>query len=303
MNAESQQKACVPIRHIVAFSGGKDSSALAIYLRDPERWRRALGKRDLPPRSPLEEAEYVFCDTGTELPETYEYLDELEAYLGRPIMRLKASAPPGETPFDHFLKLYRGFLPSPQMRWCTRKLKLEPYEACVGDDRVVSYVGIRADEQREGYISMKPNITTVFPFQEDGVVKDDVYRILEDSGVGRPEYYRWRSRSGCYFCFFQRKSEWVGLKENHPGLFEKAKIYEKTEGAEQFTWSDTESLDELAKPERVAEIRHRTAQRLSRLRARRDGHTLMAQFFPESRLLDEVRDLEDDSVGCNICHL
>lgn len=291
------------VRHIVAFSGGKDSSALAIYLHDPERWRRALGKRGLSPRPPLERAEYAFCDTGTELQETYDYLDRLEAYLGRPIQRLKASVPPGETPFDHYLKLYRGFLPSPQMRWCTRKLKLEPFEVYVGDDPVVSYVGIRADEDREGYISTKPNITTVFPFKEDGLIKEDIYRILEDSGVGRPEYYRWRSRSGCYFCFFQRKSEWVGLLENHPDMFEKAKAYEKTDGLERFTWDDRESLDELSDPARIGEIKERTAERMERLRAQRQGRTLMARYFPESQLLDEVRDLEDNSVGCNICHL
>ena len=208
-------------RHIVAFSGGKDSSALAIYLHHPDRWRRALGKTDLPPRAPLAEAEYVFCDTGTELDETYAYLDRLEAYLGRPIRRLSAEAPPGETPFDHHLRLYGGFLPSAQMRWCTRKLKLEPYERYVGDAPVVSYVGIRGDEpDRVGYISTKPNITSVFPFKEDGIAKADVYRILDESGVGMPEYYDWRSRSGCYFCFYQRRSEWVGLLENHPHLFE-----------------------------------------------------------------------------------
>lgn len=303
MSTETRKQTPDAVRHIVAFSGGKDSSALAIYLHDPERWRRALGKRGLPPRAPLEEAEYVFCDTGTELQETYDYLDELEAFLGRPIQRLRASAPPGETPFDHYLKLYRGFLPSPQMRWCTRKLKLEPFEAYVGDEPVVSYVGIRADEEREGYLSTKPNITSVFPFREDGLIKEDVYRILEDSGVGRPDYYRWRSRSGCYFCFFQRKSEWVGLMENHPELFEKAKTYEKTEGPERFTWDDTESLDELARSVRVAEIKTRTAERMDRLQARQRGRTLMAQYFPESQLLDEVRDLEDSSAGCNICHL
>ena len=153
-------------RHIVAFSGGKDSSALALYLHDPERWRRALGKTGLPPRAPLTEAEYVFCDTGTELDETYEYLDRLEAYLGKPVRRLHAEAPPGETPFDHYLRLYGGFLPSAQMRWCTRKLKLEPYERYVGDAPVVSYVGIRGDEpDRVGYISTKPNIRSCLPFQ------------------------------------------------------------------------------------------------------------------------------------------
>lgn len=287
-------------RHIVAFSGGKDSSALALYLHDPERWRRALGKTGLPPRAPLTEAEYVFCDTGTELDETYEYLDRLEAYLGKPVRRLHAEAPPGETPFDHYLRLYGGFLPSAQMRWCTRKLKLEPYERYVGDDPVVSYVGIRGDEpDRVGYISTKPNIRSVFPFKEDGIVKEDVYRILEESGVGMPEYYSWRSRSGCYFCFYQRRSEWVGLMENHPHLFEQAKGYEKhdPETGESYTWSGVESLDELAEPERVAEIKRRTEERSERLRQRRAGVTLLEQFF------DEVRDAEDDGAGCSICHL
>ena len=185
------------------------------------------------------------------------------------------------------------------MRWCTRKLKLEPYERYVGDEPVISYVGIRGDEDREGYISTKPNITSVFPFKEDGIVKEDVYRILDESGVGMPDYYKWRSRSGCYFCFFQRRSEWVGLLENHPDLFEQAKAYEKfdAETGERYTWSGTESLDELAEPERIAEIKRRTEERADRLKERRSSVTLLEQFF------DEVRDAEDDDVGCNICHL
>src|SRR5262245_58778370 len=124
-------------RHILSLSGGKDSTALAIYMRD---------------RVP--EMEYVFCDTQKELPETYEYLGRLEAYLGKPIVRLNA-----ERGFDHWLKLYNGYLPSSRMRWCTRQLKIRPFEKYVGNDPVVSYIGIRADEDREGYISTKPNIT------------------------------------------------------------------------------------------------------------------------------------------------
>ncbi|MCY4675004.1 MAG: phosphoadenosine phosphosulfate reductase family protein [Bacteroidetes bacterium] len=307
-------------RHIVAFSGGKDSSALAIYLHNPERWRKVLGKSSTSRRPPLTDVEYVFCDTGAELTETYDYLDRLEAYLGHPIHRLRASVPPSslnepdKTPFDHYLELYGGFLPSPSVRWCTRVLKLKPFEDYISEDPVISYVGIRADEgkwcidpktqrkyfqHRKGYISTKPNITTVFPFIDDDLVKADIYRILEDSGVGYPEYYRWRSRSGCYFCFFQRKSEWVGLLENHPDLYERAKAYEKIdlEGNERFTWSDRESLEELAEPERIADIKHRTKKREEYLRRIRTNITLMEQFF------DEVRDLENSSTGCNICHL
>lgn len=212
----------VTTRHILGLSGGKDSTALAIHMRD---------------RVP--EMEYVFCDTGKELRETYEFLDRIEAYLGKKIVRLNS-----ELGFDHWLQMYGGYLPSSRMRWCTRQLKLRPFERYVGDEPVVNYVGIRADENREGYISTKPNIRSVFPFKEDGIRKADVVRILEESGVGMPSYYQWRSRSGCYFCFFQRREEWVGLLEKHPDLFEEAKKYERVDlvTGERYTWSQRESL-------------------------------------------------------------
>jgi 3'-phosphoadenosine 5'-phosphosulfate sulfotransferase (PAPS reductase)/FAD synthetase len=186
--------------------------------------------------------EYVFCDTQKELPETYEYLDKLEAFLGKPIKRLNA-----QRGFDHWLKLYGGYLPSSRMRWCTRMLKLKPLEEYIGDDPVLSYIAIRADEDRDGYISTKPNIRAVYPFKEAGISEADVYQILNNAGLGLPEYYQWRTRSGCYFCFFQRKAEWIGLRERHPELFELAKQYEKIDPGTgvRYTWSERESLSEM----------------------------------------------------------
>ena len=238
-------------RHILGLSGGKDSSALAVYMKD---------------RVP--EMEYVFCDTQKELPETYEYIDKLEAFLGKPIARLNP-----ERGFDHWLKVYSNYLPSSQMRWCTRQLKLKPFEQFVGDDPVISYVGIRADEERDGYISTKPNIKAVFPFKEDGITKADVFRLLQEAGLGLPSYYSWRTRSGCYFCFFQRKNEWAGLLKHHPDLFEESKRYEKLDPTtgERYTWQHGESLDELADPARLAEIAAR-----EQVKSRRSSSTLMA---------------------------
>jgi 3'-phosphoadenosine 5'-phosphosulfate sulfotransferase (PAPS reductase)/FAD synthetase len=214
-----------PVRHVLGISGGKDSAALAIYMRDK-----------------IADVEYFFTDTGAELPEVYEFLDRLEDYLGRPILRLGL-----ERPFDHFLQQHNGFLPSPNTRWCTREMKIRPFEQWVGDEEVVTYVAIRADEDRDGYKATKPTIVPRFPFKEDGLIRKDIDRILKQSGVGWPEYYEWRSRSGCYFCFFQRKSEWVSLSERHPDLFERAKAYEKIdpETGEGYTWSQGETLDEL----------------------------------------------------------
>lgn len=265
-------------RHILLLSGGKDSTALALYMRD---------------KRPELDVEYLFCDTHKELEETYEYLARIEAYLGKPITRLSSGL--GERGFDHWLKVYGSYLPAPNMRWCTKKLKIEPFEDYVGEDRVQLYVGIRADERREGYISTKPNIKPVFPFKEDGITKPDVFRILQESGVGLPEYYSWRTRSGCYFCFFQRKLEWVGLKERHPDLFEKAKAYEKPD--EGFTWIHGESLEEIENPDRTAEIRERDRVRKEQAAARRRPRNLAEAFGAA------MEEDPDEDVGCLICHL
>src|SRR3954466_10037749 len=120
-----------PVRHILSLSGGKDSAALAVYMRD---------------RVP--QMEYIFHDTDKELPETYEYLYRLEAILGKKIVKTTA-----DMGFDQWLEIYGGVIPSNHRRWCTRMLKLMPFERYVGDAPVFNYVGIRADEEREGYIS------------------------------------------------------------------------------------------------------------------------------------------------------
>ena len=265
------------LRHVLLLSGGKDSTALALYMRE---------------RYPEIDMEYVFCDTHKELQETYEYLNKIEAFLGKRIERLSSER--GERGFDHWLDVYRGYLPSPSMRWCTKKLKIEPFEKHVGDDPVRLYVGLRADEHREGYISTKPNIEPVFPFKEDGITKQDVFEILEDSGVGVPEYYEWRTRSGCYFCFFQRRGEWVGLKERHPDLFETAKQYEKTE--EGYTWVKQESLVELSQPERIAQIKLEEGKRKAKAAISRRPSTLAEAFTGE---IDD----SDAENSCLICHL
>ncbi len=71
-------------RHILGLSGGKDSTALAILLH-----------KQVP------QMEYFFCDTGKELPETYEYLDRIKARLGIRIEYLNA-----DKGFDYWLEIY-----------------------------------------------------------------------------------------------------------------------------------------------------------------------------------------------------
>lgn len=355
------------VRHVLGISGGKDSAALAIYMKD---------------HYPELDIEYYTSDTGKELEETYQLIENLEVYLGKKIRLLEAAADSHENPFDHFYEIFGGYLPSSQARWCTKKLKLEPFEDYVGDDLVISYVGIRGDEDREGYISKKPNIQSVFPFRQniwsvdvtkavfdnvnmalveqyyvdfsagrnidrvleilakpqsksfllqdkvkllldvdtilfnkvvhqflllsdkpmahvadfplventDVLVKDDIFRILRESGVGVPAYYEpvefevdgekgtySRSRSGCFFCFFQQKIEWVWLLEQHPDRFAKAVIYEK----DGYSWMD-EKLEDLAKPERVKDVKREYLKRSKRLaKAKNDNSPFLMDILQE----------------------
>lgn len=275
--------------HVLGLSGGKDSAALAVYMR--------LHHPEL-------EIKYFFTDTGKELPEVYEFLGRLEGFLGRPINYLNP-----HRDFDFWLRQYGNFLPSASTRWCTRKLKLEPFKNWIkpwlsAGDSVHSYVAIRSDEDhREGMVAQHENLSVHLPFREAGVDKLGVLEILEGSGLGLPKYYDWRSRSGCTFCFFQQKVEWVRLKQIHPDEFEKAKAYEKTaiEHGSPFTWAHREPLTDLEQPERMAEIETDFELRKQRELARRKPNPLRSVTC-EPVDIDDLY-LEDEGGGaCLVCH-
>ncbi|WP_340111015.1 phosphoadenosine phosphosulfate reductase family protein [Maribellus mangrovi] len=373
------------VRHVMGISGGKDSTALAIYMKI---------------NYPEIDMEYYFSDTGKELEEVYELIEQLESFLGKPVLRLHASNS-HKDPFDHYLDIYNGYLPSSMARWCTKKLKLDPFEEWLGNDLAISYVAIRGDEDREGYVSTKSNIQTVFPFRkhmwsmeilhkvlhnssieklekiylkigdedkhdrykeiirrsqspkylfsqklgdlldlgiatfnhvvfeflkgtdypiaqideftllnnEDSIDINGVFDLFKVGGVNLPAYYNevefevdgekgtfHRSRSGCYFCFYQRKIEWIWLYERHRDLFELARSYEKEvrnekgEIIEKYTWMDGESLDDIIQPERMNQIKRDHLQKIRN----KLGH-------PKSnKLIDILDDGEELCANCFI---
>lgn len=278
-------------KHVLGLSGGKDSAALAVYMRD---------------NYPEIDIDYFFTDTGKELPEVYEFLDKLEAYLGKEIIRLN-----DDKGFDYWLEQFNHFLPSGQQRWCTVQMKLVPFEKWIKhylDDgyEIVSYVGIRADEPyRDGYVPTQKFLSIEMPFADDGLVKADIINILESTGLGLPAYYEWRSRSGCTFCFYQRKIEWVRLMERHPESFEEAKAYEKdacdksTRG-EKFYWmGKDEPLSTLEDPKRIQQIKDDHQKRLERLIKKKRRNALI-----EDEKLIEIQDMDaiyDEIEGGGAC--
>lgn len=234
-------------RHIIPVSGGADSGATAVYLHE---------------KGPEIDWEMVFSDTGAELPECYAFLERLEEYLGRKIVRLKAEVPvnddhpedrwrlaSGEIDLEGFIDYWGGYLPSRMQRWCTKYLKLYPFKKFLGTDRCMIFIGFTAEEAkiRKGHITGDPNHKMVYPLAWAGI--NDTLAFLRERGIEPPGFYEWRTRSGCYCCFFQRKQEWKGLLRNHPELFDRAQQLEEAaprkDGAKPFGWRGEYTLQQV----------------------------------------------------------
>lgn len=386
------------VRHVIGISGGKDSAALAIYLNA---------------KYPDMNFDYYSADTGRELAETYALIEQLEIELGQKIETLESIDFKNQnldSVFDYYLNQYNNYLPSQMARWCTKKMKIEPFEKWLGEEPTISYVGIRGDEDREGYISTKPHIQSIFPFRkniwsidvtnlflradaeiikeyytkhlssdklenaleiidkklnfaftkskkiealldidvkafnyvifdflkttdlpagkldhfplienDEVLIRKDIFEIIENSAVDLPGYYTplpyeidgekgqySRSRSGCFFCFYQQKIEWVWLLENHPLLYQKAMEYEK----EGYNWAESESLKELSNPERVESIKREHLKRMKAKYAKMESATdwqdnilgvSKSNNTNNDFWLQELKDAEGD--GCASCFI
>jgi len=188
-------------RHIVALSGGKDSAAMAILLSQS-----------------IPNLELAFCDTGRELPEVYSYVAQVGAVIGKPVRAIQYCG----RDFDWYLREFKHYLPDSRNRWCTKHLKIVPFERYLGKQEATVYIGIRADEDRAGNYGLRRNVEYAYPLHDQGIDRQGVVSILEAHTLPLPDFYRWRSTGGCWCCPFQRKSDWAGLRLFHPDLFSKA---------------------------------------------------------------------------------
>ena len=288
-------------RHLCGLSGGRDSAALAVWLRREQ---------------PDLDIQYHFSDSGQELPETYDFLDRIESQLDIKINRLQP-----KFSFEELLRKWDGFLPSFNRRYCTTNLKIYPFKQWIkpwqkAGDEITSYVGIRSDEgtraeRVESWTDKDTGMLVKAPLATAGVDLGGVNDLLASAGLDLPEYYKWRSRSGCFFCFYQRHSEWVGLMRNHPDLYAKAeeievKANEMRRSDEKFTWrSNKESLEELRQPARVAQIDQYVARKAEREAARRNQLVLPFLTAEEASDMAEEAALNGPSkphLPCLVCH-
>jgi 3'-phosphoadenosine 5'-phosphosulfate sulfotransferase (PAPS reductase)/FAD synthetase len=194
--------------HVVALSGGHDSTALSLLLNEKE------------PRPYT----YVCTPTGDELPEMFAHWKQLGERLGSRILPIMAGTLKSAIANE-------GMLPNFRARFCTRILKIKPYRAWLikqaAQGPVVSYVGLRADElgRAGGAYGDIDGVTMRFPLREWGMGEDEVQATLRRFGVKCPD------RTDCARCYHQRIGEWWELWSNHRSTFEDAVADERRFGA------------------------------------------------------------------------
>jgi hypothetical protein len=193
------------MKHVLALSGGKDSTAMALRLQEVE------------PKEML----YVCTPTGDEGAETFEHWRMLSKLLVSPLIPVSKQTLGG-------LIKKQNALPNWRQRWCTRILKIEPFAEFILNlnDEVTTYVGIRADEpEREsGDYSDIPGVIMRFPLREWGWGLSDVVSYNESKGIKIPK------RTDCEKCFFQRLIEWYDLWLNNPISWKEGEEWEAMTG-------------------------------------------------------------------------
>ena len=198
------------VAHVVGVSGGKDSTCLALALKEKQ------------PDTPFT---YIYTPTGNELPEMIMHMKRLEKLLGQEILGLSNGT-------LRSIIYEQKMIPNYRSRFCTRILKLVPagrfYEKY---SPVIAYIGLRKDEdEREGTrpggdsASIESDVKQVFPFQQWGWGLGEVWAFLNDRGITIPE------RTDCAWCPYQRLGEWYNLWKDHPDIYREGEEIEEEFG-------------------------------------------------------------------------
>lgn len=191
---------------IVAYSGGKDSTAMALRLEEV---------------APNPNRMFLYTPTGDELPPMFEHINNMKNIIGKhrffepPNLSLTA------------LIQEQNCIPNYRMRFCTRILKIEPcIEILSRFVNPILFVGLRADEElRKGLYDER--VKTVYPLRDWGWNKQDVFDYLKHRNINIPE------RTDCALCYYQRLIDWYRLWNKYLARYE---IGERLEEKTGFTF-------------------------------------------------------------------
>jgi 3'-phosphoadenosine 5'-phosphosulfate sulfotransferase (PAPS reductase)/FAD synthetase len=185
---------------VVAFSGGDDSTAMALSLAERG-----------------EDFALLFTPAGDEPAELFEHVSAVAAMTRKELIQ------PPNRPLAFWIDFHDA-LPNWRMRWCTRQIKIQP---CIDwlelHPGTTLCVGLRADEDER--VGLYGDFATYrYPLREWGWTDADVHRYNASQGVKVPR------RTNCELCYGQRLSEWWELWKTNPDKWAEGEAHEARTG-------------------------------------------------------------------------
>lgn len=197
-------------KHIVSFSGGKDSTAMLLMMIEKE----------------IKIDEIIFLDTGAEFPDMYNHIKKVENYINRKIIILKA-----ENNFEYMMLHYekkkgknkgqKGYSwPDFRNRWCTQYLKksvISKYLKKYKNDEIIEFHGIAADEVERLNKNKEKNIR--YPLAEWNISEKQALQYCYDKGFTWNGLYKNFDRVSCWCCPLKSLKELKILYKKYPELW------------------------------------------------------------------------------------
>ncbi|GAA6326334.1 phosphoadenosine phosphosulfate reductase family protein [Fusobacterium ulcerans] len=206
-------------KHIVSFSGGKDSTAMLLRMVEEK----------------MNIDEIIFCDTTVEFPEIYNHIEEVEKYIKIPITKLKT-----QENFEYYLLNYekkkgkaKGQLgysfPDHRNRWCTSKFKKEVIKKYLKekypDEKIIEYHGIAYDEIERTKKNNEKNIQ--YPLINWNMTEKECLQYCYEKGFTWKGLYEKFDRVSCWCCPLKNLKELKILYKTYPELWNRLKIWER----------------------------------------------------------------------------
>lgn len=205
----------------INFSGGRTSAFMLHEI--------LVVNGDLPDR-----VEVVFANTGREMAETLDFVNECSVRWKVPVTWLEYrvvdkkasfeivnhnSASRNGEPFDALI-LHQRRLPSPYQRFCTKELKVKTmrrYATSKKWKKWTTAIGIRADENRRAIVKEDSKETCWYPLNDAGVSVGDVMEFWgKQSTAFNFDLRVTKGFGNCDGCFLKSEQNLSVLWKMHP---------------------------------------------------------------------------------------
>ena len=200
------------MKHIVSFSGGKDSTAMLLRMLEEN----------------MTVDEILFCDTGKDFPDMSEHIKKVNTYIkehyNKTITKLQS-----EKSFDYYMfehektrgknKGKKGYgWATMRCRWCTTLLKNNVINKYLNDyeDDYVEYIGIAYDEPKR--IKDKK-----YPLIDWKMTEKDCLEYCYSKGFNWNGLYEHFDRLSCWCCPLKNQKELKILYTYYPELWQELK--------------------------------------------------------------------------------